>query len=537
MPLIGTRATGSSRGYGQFGKRPLIIVNPVLFGTAVTGSIADTSWNITSFSSSPGNTYGCTGWKGNFYSFVNGYINKLTSATGGYSTIANITSCREAGTIRNSLVYSNIGSPNVSTSTLYYTNLTSGGDGAGNGSFSTPFTWDGIITTSHFNYLGFVYNTTLYLAKMNFDANGYVTGVASYTSHSISGGDPDGSYNGTGGYYDANTGYLYINRWNSGSLSMQEFSGPTIQTVDGSASGSFSFTQYKNCYDGRTSIGAGADPWTGRVMHCFHGDGNICYKNSAMSTYGSWTSSVTDPDAPPPALIQTAVSSFSGAAPAWSSTNFTGRYFDGLPIISYADTEWILFSAGGSNVFSTTPTRQGDTTATESTPTSSAIFTTDWSSAREQTAYSFGGYKDSSTAGWLNIYNSHPYLNPLGNRNMSSTARVILPGETLQHLIVFADFYRSNDGTSTRRSIAGSYAFDGSSTWTTDMVASWRGSAATSTSYGISNDGTNGDMFISASRTAATPYYVYVLECGYTISSFGFVLIKVKPNTTALSFK
>lgn len=227
------------------------------------------------------------------------------------------------------------------------------------------------------------------------------------------------------------------------------------------------------------------------------------------------------------------------SAGAWDSGggDYVGQRF-GLPVVNYAGNTWLVWATGGTNPFGIPNFNRhyAPTAQNSQIPTTTNIVTTDWSSQREQTQFSFAGYKDYGSSGWNNI-NGSLGANYVNNYDSSSNYATILPPETLQHIIVFADFYRSNNGTNTNAAAVGTYEFNGSGTgFTGDALASWRGSAASGTSYGLDNLGSNADLYRSAQHTANSSYYVFVLESGYTISTFGFVLIRVKTGTTSLSF-
>jgi len=223
-------------------------------------------------------------------------------------------------------------------------------------------------------------------------------------------------------------------------------------------------------------------------------------------------------------------------APSFGSSNYANATHLGLPIINFpvdgVDTDWLLWASGGSDPLGAGNNNRayypGNNNNQE--PTSSQIVTTDWSQNRVQTQYGAGGYKDNGTSGWFNIYSSHP---DNGGEQSSSSWATIVPPETVQHLIVFADFYRENSGNS-KPALAGTLLHNGSG-FVGDAEASWRGPLD---DFGGSNlnDGSRADMYVSAAHTVNEPYYVYLLERGNTISTVGFVLIRVKDGTTGLSF-
>jgi hypothetical protein len=227
------------------------------------------------------------------------------------------------------------------------------------------------------------------------------------------------------------------------------------------------------------------------------------------------------------------------AAPSFGSSNYDNTTRFGLPVISFTvdgvTETWLLWAAAGTNplgagnnVRSYFPSQSNSTI-----PTSSTIVTTDWDSSRGQSQYGAGGYKDNGTSGWNNMYNTHPYSQSTASSNWST----IVPPETTQHLIVWADNYRSDDNqgvSGNRPGAVGTYNFNGGG-FATDGTASWRGTADSFDGTNL-NDGTRGDMYVSGEHTANSSYYVYVLEAKNTIATIGFVLIRVKEGTTSLSF-
>lgn len=245
-------------------------------------------------------TYGCTGWKGKLYANTNYNIYKLSGPSASSATAIrglSVTGCREMGTFQNCIVYSNADGANVGQNTLYFVALDAQGDQSYNSQMSLPLSYNGIITTNHPDYIGFLNNVTLTLLKVNYDASGHITGHSGVAStHTLSGGYPDNSYNGTGGFYDVYTGTLGINRWNDGSHAVQVWSGPSVtaNNLTQTLSGNFSFQTYHNTNQETQSIGMGADPWTGRIMHCYHGDGKIVYNDTGMSGYPVETFSTVD---------------------------------------------------------------------------------------------------------------------------------------------------------------------------------------------------------------------------------------------------
>jgi hypothetical protein len=200
---------------------------------------------------------------------------------------------------------------------------------------SLPFSYNGIITTNHPDYIGFLKNVTLTLLKVNYDASGYITGHSGVAStHTLSGGYPDNSYNGTGGFYDVYTGTLGINRWNDGSYAVQVWSGPSVtaNNLTQTLSGNFNFQTYQNTNQNNQSIGMGADPWTGRTMYCYHGNGAMIYNNNGMSGYPVETFSLVDvfnPGVRPPQISAGQVN-LSDLQSSRTSASVTGTGSGGL---------------------------------------------------------------------------------------------------------------------------------------------------------------------------------------------------------------
>jgi hypothetical protein len=227
------------------------------------------------------------------------------------------------------------------------------------------------------------------------------------------------------------------------------------------------------------------------------------------------------------------------AAPSFGSSNYASATRLGLPVINFTvdgvTEQWLLWAAAGTNPLGAgTNVRSYFPSQSNSTiPTSSSIVTTDWSQSRQQSQYGAGGYKDNGTSGWNNMYNTHPYSQSTASSNWGT----IVPPETTQHLIVWADNYRSNDNqgvSGNRPGAVGTYNFNGGG-FATDGIASWRGSVDSFSGPNL-NDGTRADMYVSGEHTANSSYYVYVLEAKNTIATIGFVLIRVKEGTTSLSF-
>ena len=284
------------------------------------------------------NTYGCTGWKGKLYSNSNNNIYKISGPTATSSTSMQgigVTGCREMGTFQNCIVYSNVNGSNVNQNTLRFVALDAQGDRSFNSQMSLPFYYNGIITTNHPDYIGFLNNTTLTLLKVNYNANGHIIGHSGVAStHTLSGGYPDNAYNGTSGYYDVYTGTLGLNRWNDGSYAVQVWSGPstTYSNITQTLSGNFAFQTYFDTNQYSQSIGGGADPWTGRIMHCYHGDGKIVYNDTGMSGYPAETFSTVDifnPGIRPPQISAGQVN-LSALQSSRTSANVTGTGSGGL---------------------------------------------------------------------------------------------------------------------------------------------------------------------------------------------------------------
>jgi hypothetical protein len=167
--------------------------------------------------------------------------------------------------------------------------LNSDGSSAGHEQVTLPFSFSGLFTTNHPDLLLFQYNSTFYLLTINFDENDHYAGYDTYTTHACSGGEPNSSYNGTGGCFDVITGRVYINRWNAGSGSFQEFQAKvgttSITNITPGTAFQFDFTRYVDPIGNRTTIGGGLDPYTGRMIWNYHGDGQVWYKDRAITTY------------------------------------------------------------------------------------------------------------------------------------------------------------------------------------------------------------------------------------------------------------
>lgn len=237
-----------------------------------------------------------------------------------------------------------------------------------------------------------------------------------------------------------------------------------------------------------------------------------------------------------PALYQT-VSPFTGAA----ANPLTATVIDSstpYPVINYNGSLWLLAYQFGTDTARFGGLRRFTSATANLTfpnnliPTQSAPVQTDWANSTENGPYSFAGYKDSLSDGPGNMYNVHPYLVSMSNRTASSSTRVWIPGTASQTLIVFADFYRSDSGASgsSRPTIVGRSW--GGGNFTTDMVASWRGSVLAGTSYGLDSNLSNGDMCITNNTNPGQDMMLYVLEAGYTISTIGFVMFKPAGGAT-----
>lgn len=236
-----------------------------------------------------------------------------------------------------------------------------------------------------------------------------------------------------------------------------------------------------------------------------------------------------------PTLYQT-VTPFTGAAvdPATATIVDASTPY---PVVSYNGTQWLLAYQFGTDASRFgglrryTSSNANLSSTNQTVPTQSNPIQSDWTSAAEDSSFSFAGYKDNDTNGANNIYANHPYLASMSNKTASSSTRVWIPSSASQTLIVFADFYRSDGGISgsSRPTITGR-SWNGGN-FTIDMIASWRGTQNGGTAYGLNSTLSNGDMCITTNSNVGSPMMLYVLEAGYTISTIGFVMFKPLAGT------
>lgn len=268
------------------------------FTRFVTGNIADNVWNKSTWNNPQSSAYAHTGWRDFTYTIVNNTMYRYPSS--GYSfgfsgtptvIVQNIGDCREFGVIRNSLVFSGSSGANINTNTLHIVDLDANGNMSGNKrTLTLGFNYDGIITTTHYDYLGFILNggSTIQIVKCTFNPSGYLTNTSA-SSGWTAGSDSatNYNYNGTGGYYDHNSGYLYTNRWNNNSGAYIRQQGPTINAA-GQKTGSTNFTNISfrttNISSFSESISCSGNPYKGQIFFAYHGDGHVIYSDPDKTT-------------------------------------------------------------------------------------------------------------------------------------------------------------------------------------------------------------------------------------------------------------
>lgn len=229
--------------------------------------------------------YGSTGWKGLIYGNTGGNLYRFPPNGTTSTVVGNPTApTRQMGTIRNNIVWGTLDSDNPNSALMNVMKLDSGGDNAGITTATLPFAYNGIFSTNHPDLLGFIHTNTFYLLTVNCNSDGHYIGYGSYTTHSIPGAAADNSYNGGGGCFDIINGRLYINRWGTGTLAFQEYQASSTGIAVGTPF-SLSFERYVEIPLLASTISGGLDPYTGRMVWCYHGDGQVWYKDRAIATY------------------------------------------------------------------------------------------------------------------------------------------------------------------------------------------------------------------------------------------------------------